>query len=104
MQAAEDGEDRRYATWFRINFGRCIYCGLCEEACPTSAIQLTPEFGHCKQEILSLVYEKQDLLVEHMGKDTTYDFYQHAGVVTRLLNKGEHVKEKKPVNVKSNLP
>lgn len=104
MQAAEDEDGRRFAPWFRINFGRCIYCGLCEEACPTSAIQLTPDFENCQRDILSLVFEKKDLLVDHGGKDTTYNFYQHAGVVTRLAGKGQHPGEDTPVNVKTNLP
>ncbi len=103
MQSVErDG--RRYAAWFRINFGRCIYCGLCEEACPTSAIQLTPSFDHCKREILGMVYEKEDLLVDHCGKDPAYNFYRHAGVATAKRDKGEHMNEFKPVRVKSNLP
>ncbi len=104
MQSAEREDGRRYAAWFRINFGRCIYCGLCEEACPTSAIQLTPDFEMCKREILSLVYEKKDLLVDHGGKDKEYNFYQYAGVVTNVGDKGAHIREKEPVNVKSNLP
>ena len=104
MQSAEREDGRRYAAWFRINFGRCIYCGLCEEACPTSAIQLTPDFEMCNREILSLVYEKEDLLVDHGGKDREYNFYQHAGVVTDLGAKGTHIQEKKPINVKSNMP
>jgi NADH-quinone oxidoreductase subunit I len=104
MQADENEEGRRHASWFRINFGRCIYCGLCEEACPTAAIQLTPNFENCRQDILSLVYEKEDLLVDHGGKDKTYNFYQHAGILTKTGKKGDHLKESPPVNVKSNLP
>jgi NADH-quinone oxidoreductase subunit I len=104
MQSAEQEDGRRFATWFRINFGRCIYCGLCEEACPTSAIQLTPDFEICNKEILSLVYEKEDLLVDHGGKDREYNFYKYAGVVTKVGDKGTHIKEKKPVDVKSNMP
>ena len=104
MQSAEQKDGRRYASWFRINFGRCIYCGLCEEACPTSAIQLTSDFEMCNREILSLVYEKEDLLVNHGGKDKEYNFYQYAGVVTKVGDKGTHVQEEEPVNVKSNLP
>lgn len=104
MQSAEREDGRRYAAWFRINFGRCIYCGLCEEACPTSAIQLTPDFEMCKDNILTLVYEKEDLLVDHGGKDPEYNFYRHAGVLTGVGAKGEHIQEKKPVNVRSNLP
>jgi NADH-quinone oxidoreductase subunit I len=104
MQSAEDDNGRRYARWFRINFGRCIYCGLCEEACPTSAIQLTPQFEHVKREILSMVYEKEDLLVDHSGKDKTYNFYRWAGIRTGDRDKGEHEREDKPVNVRSNMP
>jgi len=104
MQSAQKENGRRYNTWFRINFARCIYCGLCEEACPTSAIQLSPLFETCERDILKLVYEKEDLLVDHCGKDKEYNFYRYAGIVTETGGKGEHEKEDRPVNVKSNLP
>jgi NADH-quinone oxidoreductase subunit I len=104
MQAAEDKDGRRYAAWFRINFGRCIFCGLCEEACPTSAIQLTPDFENIQRDVLKLVFEKEDLLVDHGGKDKTYNFYQQAGILTKLTGKGEHLREQPPVNIKTNLP
>jgi NADH-quinone oxidoreductase subunit I len=102
MEAEERG-NRRLAKWFRINFGRCIYCGLCEEACPTLAIQLTPDFETCQYDIETLVSEKEDLLVDHGGKNDEYNFYRYAGV-TAVGEKGTHIKEKKPVNIKSNLP
>jgi NADH-quinone oxidoreductase subunit I len=104
MQSAERADGRRFAAWFRINFARCIYCGLCEEACPTSAIQLTPHFELCQRDILGLVYEKEDLLVDHQGKDPEYHYYRYAGVTTEVGGKGEHIQEEAPVNVKSNLP
>ncbi len=104
MQAAEREDGRRYASWFRINFARCIYCGLCEEACPTSAIQLTPYFETCEEDILTLVYEKDRLLVDHPGKDRSYNFYKVAGIATAVGGKGEHERESRPVNVRSNLP
>lgn len=34
----------RYPTRFDIHLGRCMYCGLCVEACPTGAIHFTREF------------------------------------------------------------
>jgi len=104
MQSREKEDGRRYAAWFRINFARCIYCGLCEEACPTSAIQLTPDFENCRRRILDFVYEKEDLLVDHQGKDPDYNFYRYAGVATRVGAKGRHNKENRPVNPKSNMP
>jgi NADH-quinone oxidoreductase subunit I len=103
MQSAIRGDGRRYPRWFRINFARCIYCGLCEEACPTLAIQLTPFFETCEHDVLKLVAEKEDLLVDHGGKNKEYNFYRHAGVIM-VGDKGTHVNEKKPVHLKSNLP
>ena len=103
MQAAEREDGRRYAAWFRINFARCIFCGLCEEACPTLAIQLTPDYEFCQTDILSFVYEKEDLLVDHGGKNSEYDFYRHAGIGPNA-EKGSHYHERPPVNIKSNMP
>jgi NADH-quinone oxidoreductase subunit I len=54
--------------------------------------------------ILDFVYEKEDLLVDHQGKDKEYNFYKYAGVTTEVGGKGEHIQEDAPVNVKSNLP
>jgi NADH-quinone oxidoreductase subunit I len=103
MQSAERADGRRFAPWFRINFSRCIYCGLCEEACPTLAIQLTPDFETCQYDILTLVAEKEDLLVDHGGKNNEYNYYRFAGILV-AGEKGEHIQEAKPVNLKSNLP
>ena len=103
MEGDEREDGRRWARWFRINFARCIYCGLCEEACPTLAIQLTSHFEFCDRKILNLVAEKEDLLVNHGGKNREYNFYRYAGV-TMVGDKGTHVNEDKPVDVKSNLP
>lgn len=103
MQAAVKENGRRYATWFRINFSRCIFCGLCEEACPTLAIQLTPRFVASSRHLLELVAEKEDLLVDHGGKNSSYNFYHHAGIDTGE-GKGHHEGERPPVDIKSNLP
>ena len=103
MQAAEALDGRRYAAWFRINFARCIYCGLCAEACPTLAIQMTPEFAFCKDDPLDMVYEKENLLIEHGGKDQEYNFYRHAGI--GVVNpRGGNDDEDPPLDAKSNLP
>jgi len=44
------------------------------------------------------------VVVDHGGKDTEYCFYKYAGIVTDVGGKGTHIKEDKPVNVKSNMP
>lgn len=103
MQSAQREDGRRYALWFRINFARCIFCGLCEEACPTLAIQLTPEFEMTRGTPLELLYEKEDLLVEHGGKDHRYNYYRLAGVEV-AGPKGSGEGQRAPVDPKTNMP
>ena len=49
MEAAENTDEERYspgeryAKTYEINMLRCIFCGYCEDACPTQAIQLGHE-------------------------------------------------------------
>ncbi len=103
MQAAEREDGRRYASWFRINFARCIFCGLCAEACPTLAIQMSADYEICNRDPLNLVFEKEDLLIDHGGKDQKYDFYRQAGIgISQPRGDGEH--EAPPGDVHSLLP
>lgn len=105
LEAAEMEEDeRRYPEWFRINFSRCIFCGLCEEACPTYAIQLTPDFEMAEYNRNSLVYEKEDLMVDGQGKYPGYNFYRVAGLELSGKKKGTGENELPPVDVKDLLP
>jgi NADH-quinone oxidoreductase subunit I len=104
LQATEDEHGRRYPEWFRINFSRCIFCGFCEEACPTCAIQLTPDFEMGEYDRRNLVYEKEDLLIDGVGKYPDYNFYRHAGIAIKGKAKGEAVNELPPVDVKDLMP
>jgi NADH-quinone oxidoreductase subunit I len=103
MQAAEQPDGRRYAAWFRINFSRCIFCGFCAEACPTMAIQMTPDFEICKRDVMDLVYEKEDLLVEGCGKDAEYNFYRHSGIGV-VAPRGGNPDELPPVDARTLMP
>jgi NADH-quinone oxidoreductase subunit I len=46
VEASENTDEKRfspgerYASTYEINMLRCIYCGFCEDACPTEAIVL----------------------------------------------------------------
>jgi len=104
LQKTEDEHGRWYPEFFRINFSRCIYCGFCEEACPTYAIQLTPDFEMSEYQRTSLVYEKDDLLIDGPGKYHDYNFYRVAGLAIAGKDKGEAEHEAPPVDVKSLLP
>ena len=103
LQATEDDSGRRYPEFFRINFSRCIFCGFCEDACPTYAIQLTPDFEMCEYNRQNLVYEKEDLLIDGVGKYPGYNYYKVAGVSIKGKDKGEAENEKTPTDVKTLL-
>ena len=104
LQKAESADGRWYPEFFRINFSRCIFCGLCEEACPTNAIQLTPDFEMAEFDRQQLVYEKDDLLIAGPGKYPDYNFYRVAGLAIAGKLKGAAQNEAEPVNVKGLLP
>jgi NADH-quinone oxidoreductase subunit I len=104
LQAAEDEHGRRYPEFFRINFSRCIFCGFCEDACPTYAIQLTPDYEMSERQRTSLVYEKEDLLIEGTGKYRDYIFYRVAGLAIAGKDKGQAENESPPVDLTSLMP
>ena len=102
--ATEDETGRRYPEVFRINFSRCIFCGYCEEACPTYAIQLTPDFEMSDYARENLVYEKEHLLISGPGKYHDHDFYKVAGVAIGGKGKGQAENEEAPVDLHALTP
>lgn len=104
LQATEDEHGRRYPAFFRINFSRCIFCGYCEDACPTYAIQLTPDFEMGEYKRQNLVYEKEHLLIDGVGKYPGYNFWRVAGVQIGGKDKGESERENPPTDVHRLLP
>ena len=104
LQATEDEHGRRYPEFFRINFSRCIFCGFCEEACPTYAIQLPPDYEMAEHQRQSLVYEKEDLMIDGEGKYRGYNFYRVAGLAVFGKDKGEAENESPPIDPRSLLP
>ena len=45
MVAWDRGEDRKKKlTTFTYDTSRCMFCGLCEDACPVDALELTQDF------------------------------------------------------------
>lgn len=69
MTAAERTKDEKhlyreekYAATYEINMIRCIFCGLCEEACPKSAIYLTDRLVEPENNRGSFIYGKEKLL------------------------------------------
>ena len=104
LQATEDATGRRYPEFFRINFSRCIFCGYCEEACPTYAIQLTPDFEMGEFHRQNLVYEKEDLLINGQANIPGITSVASPGLQIGGKDKGEAEHEALPVDLHSLLP
>ena len=104
LQATQDETGRRYPEFFRINFSRCIFCGYCEEACPTYAIQLTPDFHMSEYSRQSMVYEKEHLMINGPGKYPGYNFWRVAGASIGGKDKGEGENESPPVDIRGLMP
>lgn len=57
-------------TRFDIDMGKCMYCGLCTEPCPTGAIHFTREFEKSTEGMDELVFrfvDKGDRRVAYDG-------------------------------------
>ena len=52
----------KYPESFAIDELRCIYCGMCEEACPVDAIELTSLFDLTGRSREEMVFDKEKLL------------------------------------------
>ena len=70
MEAAErlPGEEdlyreEKYAVKYEINMLRCIFCGLCEEACPKDAMYLSETLVPSNYNRKTFIYGKPELLI-----------------------------------------
>ncbi|MEP7160370.1 MAG: NADH-quinone oxidoreductase subunit NuoI [Dermatophilaceae bacterium] len=52
----------RYGRVYQINYLRCIFCGLCIEACPTRALTMTNFYELADHSRADLIFEKDKLL------------------------------------------
>ena len=62
LQNAIDILRRSRTTRYDIDMVKCIYCGLCLEACPVDAIVLGPNFEFATETREELYYDKERLL------------------------------------------
>jgi NADH-quinone oxidoreductase subunit I len=70
IEAADNTEQERisggerYASVYNIDYSRCIFCGYCVEACPTDAITHGHGFELASYNTSTLIYRKEQLLVQ----------------------------------------
>jgi len=75
--------EEKYAATYEINMLRCIFCGLCEEACPKEAIFLTDRLVPTYFERDNFTYGK-DKLVESLDERIDITKRQHTGKRTQI--------------------
>jgi len=64
IEAGERPDKEKYPVKFEVDFLRCCFCGMCEEACPKDAIKLSTLYEMSTSE--RKVYDK-DYLMEQRG-------------------------------------
>jgi NADH-quinone oxidoreductase subunit I len=57
----------RFGFVYEINLLRCIFCGLCVEACPTEAITMSHLFEISTTNRSDAIYTKETLLMDRGG-------------------------------------
>jgi NADH-quinone oxidoreductase subunit I len=61
--------EEKYAAKYEINMLRCIFCGLCEEACPKDAIYMSETFAPSNFTRKGFIYSKDELLIPNPTTD-----------------------------------
>src|SRR3546814_6483379 len=63
IEAEPRDDGSRRTTRYDIDMTKCIYCGLCQEACPVDEIVEGPNFEFATETREALNYDKEKLLV-----------------------------------------
>src|SRR5215208_2585326 len=70
--AERTGVDERFAEIYNIDYGRCIFCGFCVEACPKDAITHGYNFELSVYSRADLLKTKDDLLITKQKQSPNY--------------------------------
>src|ERR1051326_5043190 len=62
IEAEPRADGSRRTTRYDIDMTKCIYCGLCQEACPVDAIVEGPNMDFSTETREELIYDKAKLL------------------------------------------
>jgi len=54
LTSEKDENNKKVLKSYHMDVGRCLFCGMCTEVCPTKAITVTQEYENA-------VYEVEDM-------------------------------------------
>jgi len=63
---------RKELTTFTYDISRCMFCGLCEDACPVDALELTQDFELASYTREGAIWDRQ--MLEEGPKPTKYKY------------------------------
>ena len=52
----------RVAKVWKVDLVRCLFCGYCEDACPTRAVRLGRDYELARTDLTKTTYEREELL------------------------------------------
>lgn len=84
MQKVQKGKvQNKKDIWPAVDYGRCVFCGLCVDACPFDALFMTNEYELSAYDKMSLKYTPDMLSVPPKleGKKYKVEFDTEKGVV-----------------------
>jgi NADH-quinone oxidoreductase subunit I len=99
VESAENTDERRfspgerYASTYEINFLRCIFCGYCEDACPTEAIVLGDNYELSFTSRRDAIYTKEMLLMPVPKDGVPTPQRTEPGIFTRPIPVMENPKD-----------
>ena len=71
QRAGADGKTgKKLLTNFTYDISRCMFCGLCEDACPTDALELTQDFEMAAYSREGAIWDRQ--MLEEGPRPTQY--------------------------------
>jgi NADH-quinone oxidoreductase subunit I len=78
---------------FDIDELRCIYCGMCEEACPVDAIELTHQYDLVGRTRDEMILDKEELIA--IFDETKDEKPRKNPHITGYLHTGDRPRESK---------